>query len=103
MRFALLLQVLLQCTVALSKVGHEPPSGETVIKELGPLLSKGAAIVLPLSKEGQELQIRASSPRIKPGYVAVVEVASEKDVQETVSALFSREGCVVFSQQLIFE
>ncbi|OAQ70726.1 6-hydroxy-D-nicotine oxidase [Pochonia chlamydosporia 170] len=84
MRFALLLQVLLRCTVALSKVGHEPPSGETVIKELGPLLSKGAAIVLPSSKEGEELQIRASSPRIKPGYVAVVEVASEKDVQETI-------------------
>lgn len=89
MRVTLALQVLLHSVTALAEVhaatGHGPLSGDTVIRELGPLLSKAATIVLPDSKRGEELQIRASTPRIKPGYVAIVEVASEKDVQETVS------------------
>lgn len=58
--------------------------GNTIIKELGPMLSKGASIVLPSSPEGQSLQIRASTPRIAPRYAAIVEVASEGDVEKTV-------------------
>lgn len=93
MRLTLVLQALLYGVTAWAEVrdttSHVPLTGETVIRELRPLLSREATIVLPASKKGAELQIRASTPRIKPGYVAIVEVASEKDVQETVSL----QGC----------
>lgn len=60
--------------------------GKAIQKELGPLLSAGANIVLPSSPEADELLVRASTPRISPGYVAIVEVATEEDVQKTVGA-----------------
>lgn len=63
---------------------NECDAGETIARELGPLLSKDAAIVLPSSADGKALLIRASSPRISPSYDAIVEVATESDVQETV-------------------
>jgi len=63
----------------------DPHSGAgDIVKELGPRLSKGASISLPSSPEWDDLQVRASTPRIHPGYLAAVQVATEKDVQETV-------------------
>ncbi|UNI13464.1 hypothetical protein JDV02_000207 [Purpureocillium takamizusanense] len=55
-----------------------------IIRELGPLLSKDATIVLPLSSEAEPLLIRAATPRISPDYKAIVEVATEQDVQQTI-------------------
>ncbi|OAA45676.1 FAD-binding, type 2 [Metarhizium rileyi] len=88
MLFARTLQALLYHGMAWSQANvqshHTPPSYTTVAEELGPYLSSKANIVLPSSKQGQELQVRASTPRVQPGYVAIVQVASEKDVQETI-------------------
>lgn len=55
-----------------------------IVNELGPLLSEEAVISLPSSPRWTELLVRAAAPRIHPGFVAVVEVATEKDVQHTV-------------------
>ena len=87
--FTLGAQLLAQLAVVSGQTSPSKPDaagtdGNTIIKELGPMLSKGASIVLPSSPEGQALQIRASTPRIAPGYAAIVEVASEADVQTTV-------------------
>lgn len=57
------------------------------MSELAPVLSPGSAITLPWGNSWQQLLQRASAPRISPDYVAVVEVATEKDVQETVRSL----------------
>ncbi|PHH92280.1 hypothetical protein CDD83_8094 [Cordyceps sp. RAO-2017] len=59
-------------------------SGETIVKELGPLLSDGAAVLLPSSPAAAPLLERGAGPRISPDYVAIVEVATEGDVQETI-------------------
>lgn len=59
-------------------------------QQLFPLLSKDAVISFPFSTSWDGLTERASTPRIAPDYIAVVEVATEKDVQETVSELESR-------------
>lgn len=56
-----------------------------IMAELGPLLSKGAAISLPSSAAWEELMIRAAGPRIAPNFAASVEVTTEADVQNTVS------------------
>ncbi len=58
--------------------------GKAIQKELGPLLSADAEIVLPSSPEAEDLLVRASTPRIAPSYVAIVEAATEEDVQKTV-------------------
>lgn len=63
---------------------HAMHPGERVIKELGPQLSQHASIVLPSSDEGSNLLVRASTPRVAPAFVAIVEVATEQDVQKTV-------------------
>jgi hypothetical protein len=55
-----------------------------VATELGTLLSEDATVTLPSSPEWDALMSRASYPRIHPGYNVVVEVATERDVQETV-------------------
>jgi hypothetical protein len=53
-------------------------------KRLGPKLSENAAILLPSSNEWDDVIERASYPRINPDYKAVVEVATEADVEATV-------------------
>jgi len=63
---------------------HECPSSRRIVRELGPLLFKQAAILTPASPEWNELLRRASTPRIHPGFVVVVDVAGEEDVQATV-------------------
>lgn len=57
---------------------------KTAAASLQPLLSKNARIVLPTDREWDDLQIRATSPRIHPNFNVVVEVATEEDVQKTV-------------------
>jgi hypothetical protein len=56
-----------------------------ILQELGPLLSPGASIIVPSASGWDNLTARASFPRINPSYLAVVEVATEEDVQLTVS------------------
>ena len=51
---------------------------------LGPYLSSNATLVLPSNITFQSLEVRASSPRIQPNFTAIVEVATEEDVQYTV-------------------
>lgn len=55
-----------------------------VRKHLTPLLSKNATITYPGQPEWDELNLRAATPRVNPNYVAVVEVATEADVQHTI-------------------
>jgi hypothetical protein len=57
-----------------------------ILEELGPLLSPGASITIPSGPDWDNLIARGSFPRVHPSYIAVVEVATEKDVQETVSS-----------------
>ncbi|KAK1755056.1 hypothetical protein QBC47DRAFT_301016 [Echria macrotheca] len=57
----------------------ECPSAETILKELKPLLSAQAEILIPSSPGWNKSSLRASSPRIQPQFQAVVEVASTKD------------------------
>jgi hypothetical protein len=55
--------------------------------DLGRRLSRHASILLPTSSNFTSLEIRASSPRIEPHFSAIVEVATEADVQQTVCEL----------------
>ena len=55
------------------------------ISALRPQLSKEAIVTFPWNPRWNELQIRASSPRVHPAYNVVVEIASEADVQATVT------------------
>lgn len=62
------------------------------IKELlTPQLSGNAAIVYPDSEEWYNVTHRAAVPRVHPGYLAVVDVASEDDVVNTVRDERSRK------------
>ena len=56
-------------------------------QQLAPLLSEDSVVSFSFSPEWYGLTERASTPRVAPGYIAVVEVATEKDVQVTVSKL----------------
>lgn len=53
-------------------------------QKLGPLLSRDAVLTFPESDAWDRLTERHSSPRLDPDYVAVVEVATEKDVQNSI-------------------
>jgi len=70
-------------------LAHSSPDDSNALKhivsELPSLLSKDAAVVFPWDTRWDDLQIRAASPRISPSYSIVVEVATEDDVQKTVS------------------
>jgi FAD/FMN-containing dehydrogenase len=50
-----------------------------------PQLSSGAVVTFPWEPRWDALQARASFPRLAPHYTVVVEVATEEDVQATVS------------------
>ncbi|KAK3325116.1 hypothetical protein B0H66DRAFT_110470 [Apodospora peruviana] len=60
------------------------PSGWQIQRELGPRLSEKAAVAVPSSSDWDRLMVRAAAPRISPRFMASVEVATEKDVQETI-------------------
>ncbi|KAF2449429.1 FAD-binding domain-containing protein [Karstenula rhodostoma CBS 690.94] len=51
---------------------------------LKPLLSQNASVILPLDHDWDALQIRGTSPRVHPKFNAIVEAATEDDVQKTV-------------------
>ncbi|KAH7093198.1 hypothetical protein FB567DRAFT_544580 [Paraphoma chrysanthemicola] len=48
-------------------------------------LSPDAVVTIPWDSHWQDLQVRCTSPRISPDYTVVVEVATEADVQATVT------------------
>jgi FAD/FMN-containing dehydrogenase len=55
------------------------------IAALTPQLSTGAIVTFPWDSRWEDLQVRGSSPRVSPDYSVVVEVATEADVQATVT------------------
>ena len=89
---ALKAAVLLQCTGAQGVLSQVEGGGDfgsnpehRIESELGPLLSAEAAISVPSSPGWDQLVLQASAPRIHPGFLASVKVATEEDVQETAS------------------
>ncbi|KAH7025021.1 uncharacterized protein B0I36DRAFT_387406 [Microdochium trichocladiopsis] len=56
----------------------------TIELDLAPVLSDGAAVVFPGDEAWHDLVARASTPRVAPQYIAVVEVATEADVEHTI-------------------
>ncbi|KJZ79229.1 hypothetical protein HIM_01380 [Hirsutella minnesotensis 3608] len=56
-----------------------------IIRELGLLLSEKANVISTSSPAAALLLGRGSGPRISPAFSAIVEVATEGDVQETVN------------------
>jgi len=77
-----------------SALGIEPqsgircPTGRQIQRGLGLRLSNNAVLLVASSPEWDQLLLRASSPRIRPDFVASVEPVTEKDVQETASPIF---------------
>ncbi|KXJ85290.1 hypothetical protein Micbo1qcDRAFT_56175 [Microdochium bolleyi] len=70
-------------------------SAEQEIKtHLAPLLSDGAALSFPPDPSWDALTARVSAPRIAPQFFAVVEVATEADVEQTVK--FANKYCHPF-------
>lgn len=55
------------------------------VSALSAQLSDEASITFPGGADWDTLQLRASSPRISPHYSVVVQVATESDVQATVT------------------
>ncbi|GKT67252.1 hypothetical protein ColTof4_13636 [Colletotrichum tofieldiae] len=51
---------------------------------LTPRLSENATIVYPDSERWHDVTHRAAAPRVNPGYLAVVDVAAEDDVVNTI-------------------
>jgi hypothetical protein len=95
MRLAIV-SVLLQAAAVLGSSCR----GKAIQEELGPLLSENATIVLPSSPDAEDLLVRASSPRISPNYVAIVEVATEEDVQKTVCTRTLSVGAIAHTLQV---
>lgn len=58
---------------------------------LAPLLSGGASLSFPRDSSWGELTARVAAPRVAPQFFAVVEVATEADVEHTVSC--SSQAC----------
>ncbi|PPJ57765.1 hypothetical protein CBER1_00230 [Cercospora berteroae] len=62
-----------------------PASSAQIAADLKPFLSEHAVVVLPGDKEEWgRLTARSSGPKISPGYLAIVEVAAEEDVQNVI-------------------
>lgn len=57
-------------------------------KSIQPLLSKNAEVIFPNDKDWATANIRDSGPRIQPNYNVVIKVATEADVQNTISIAF---------------
>lgn len=70
--------------IAFSLLVHFSCAYPNITKELGPLLSPGAAIVFPGSPEFLVATDR-DNEEYPPTFSVIVEVATESDVQETVS------------------
>ncbi|GAQ44577.1 hypothetical protein AtubIFM56815_004752 [Aspergillus tubingensis] len=72
-------------------VRAEVPSNRTaetnlvqIKKLLMPQLSENATIIFPDSEKWYDVTHRAAAPRVNPGYLAVVDVAAEDDVVNTI-------------------
>ena len=74
--------------IALSFLVNFSSAYPNITAELGPFLSTGASIVFPGSAEFLVATDR-DNEQAPPTYAVVVEVATESDVQETVSLCFS--------------
>jgi FAD/FMN-containing dehydrogenase len=68
-----------------SALAFEQNNLEFAVSALRPQLSEGAVITFPWDTRWDELQLRASSPQLSPDYSVVIEVATESDVQITVT------------------
>lgn len=85
-------------TATASNVTAYQDAALLVEEHLTPLLSEGARISFHGTSGWDDLLGRASAPRVAPGYVAVVEVAIESDVQNVVcgclsSSILSYHSC----------
>jgi hypothetical protein len=80
--FTICVAWLLQFVMGWPGAGNGP---NDFLQELGPLLSPDASITIPSGPDWDNLIARGSFPRVHPSYLAVVEVATEEDVQVTVS------------------
>jgi len=86
---------LLQVTTAavatrLGPVARQELQAQQSVKDLRSQLSEGAVILSPFDPEWTALLARASYPRLHPNYNIIVEVATESDVQKTVSYAHKR-------------
>ncbi len=82
-----ILAVIAALTLRSFEIGYSHDSSR-IRSELGPRLSHSASIILPHSADFAAATIRWTEYQA-PTFSAVVEVASERDVQETVSAPLS--------------
>jgi hypothetical protein len=71
-------------------VARQALDAQQTATDLSSHLSKDADILFPSDPEWKGLLARASYPRIDPGYYVIVEVATEADVQKTVSYAYKR-------------
>jgi hypothetical protein len=74
---------LLQALVTI--VAYAQNDLHQAVTALLPQLSSDAVVTFPWEPRWNALQARASYPRLSPNYTVVVEVATEKDVQATVT------------------
>ncbi|KAI9903504.1 hypothetical protein N3K66_000033 [Trichothecium roseum] len=56
------------------------------VGDLEPLLSEGARVSLPDAAAWDDLLVRASAPRVAPGFVVAVEPLTEEDISNTIKA-----------------
>ncbi|KAK5997639.1 FAD-linked oxidoreductase chyH [Cladobotryum mycophilum] len=87
--FALVVQLFPRGAFACTQTVHDVFDercgiGTNIMQSLRPLLSSEAVITYSSSPNAEALLARASAPRVSPEYVAIVEVASESDIQQTV-------------------
>lgn len=81
---------LLRSVLFVANADCQSGDGLKFQQQLTPLLSEKAVVSFPFSPGWDELAVRASTPRVAPDFIAVVEVATEEDVQNTVSELALR-------------
>lgn len=87
MKVSVAVSALFHAVTVVAKSDCVPRDERSLQEQLTPLLSEDAVLSFPSSEAWDSLNQRASSPRVAPNYVAVVEVATEEDVQNTVSEL----------------
>jgi FAD/FMN-containing dehydrogenase len=80
---AWLLPVLGLVTGATCQTDEQRAQAE-IEARLPALLSEEAILTMPGGDKWDALNIRVSTPRLKPGYLAIVEVATEEDVQNVI-------------------
>lgn len=67
-----------------SAVVNERLATAQIQSRLPSLLSQEATLTFPGNDKWDGLNVRAATPRLHPGYIAVVEVATERDVQNII-------------------